>query len=143
MNLDLYFETDPWSHAVEIVQKGGLGKIAAFGIQAACTPGAFEETFEQWQNRLKELFGEPEVCNKIAAERAISMLLRYDGPVIGRVFIDQSADEPFYNFEIVGTDALLIWKPDVCALSTVTTPGKQFTLYQHPYPTSLSKEVAS
>ena len=143
MNLDLYFETDPWSHAVEMSQKGKLGQIAAFGVQVACAPGALEETLEQWQNRLKELFGQPKTCDKIAGGRAVSLLLRYDGPVIGRVFIDQNADEPFSNFEIVGADALLIWKPNVCALSTVTTPGKQFTLYQHPYPVSLAKEVAS
>ena len=141
MNLDLYFETDPWSHAIEMVHSGELGRIATFGVQAACVPGALEETLEQWLNRLNELFGQPKTCDKLAGERAASLLLRYDGHVIGRVFIDQSADEPFSNFELAGTDALLIWKPDVCAFSTVSTPGKQRSLYQHPYPVSLSKEV--
>lgn len=143
MDFSLYFENDPWSHAVEMIDNGELGQIVTFGVQAACVPGALEETLKQWLNRLNELFGQPKSCDKLASELAVSLLLRYDGPVIGRVFIDQNADEPFSNFELVGDKALVIWKPDVCALSTVITSGKQHTMYQHPYAPSLLKEVVS
>ena len=123
-----------------MINNGELGQIAAFGVQAACASDALEEKLEQWLNRLNRLFGQPQTCDKLAGERAVSLLLRYDGPVIGRVFIDRNADAPFSNFEIVGGKALLIWKPEVCALSKVTTPDKTVTLYQHPYPVALAME---
>ena len=89
------------------------------------------------------MFGEPASCDKLVCDNAVSLLLRYTGPVVGRVFIDKNADEPFSNFELAGTDALLIWKPDVCALSTVTVSGKQHSLFQHSYPAALGQEVTS
>ena len=139
MNADSYFETDPWLYAAEAVQKDSLGRIVAFAVQSSCRSGEMEHALREWRLRIEELFGPHKTCDKLQSEHAISLLLRYDGPVIGRVFIDQSSDDPFCNFEIVGTDALLIWKPDVCALSTLRTANRQQTVYQHAYPTVLGK----
>lgn len=143
MDWKLYFETEPWSYAVGMINNGDLGSVSTFGIQAACAADALDQTLEQWQTRLNQLFGQPVVCDKLAGEHAVSLLLRYDGPVVGRVFIDRNADAPFCNFEIVGAKALLLWKPEVCALSKVTTPDKTVMLYQHPCLESLAKENIS
>jgi hypothetical protein len=141
MNADSYFENDPWSYTVEKLQEGLLGQAAGICIQATCRPGKFQETLQLWQTRLTTLFGRPENSHRLDTEGVTSLLLRFPGPVIARIFLDEGTSEEVSNFEVAGTCALLVWKPSACVLSTVRTKDKTTILYEHPYGTTLAKEV--
>jgi|WetSurMetagenome_2_1015567.scaffolds.fasta_scaffold989298_2 hypothetical protein len=141
MNADSYFENDPWSYTVEKLREGLLGQAAGVCIQATCRPGKIQETLRLWQTRLTALFGPPENSHQLQVEGVISILLRFPGPVIARIFLDEGTSQEVSNFEIAGTRALLVWKPSGCALSTMQTKDKTTTLYEHPFPTALGREV--
>ncbi len=141
MNANSYFENDPWSYSVEKLREGLLGRAAGVCIQATCRQGKLQETLQFWQTRLTSLFGRPENSHQIQAEGVTSIVLRFPGPVLARIFLDEGISEEVSNFEIAGTRALLVWKPSVCALSTLKTESKTTTLYEHPYATALAKEV--
>ena len=143
MNAESYFECEPWQYVTDMVHKGELGRVAAFAVQVSCNTGEMRTELQQWQERIHELFGSAAICDKLESEQAVSLLLRYNDSMIGRVFIDQSSDDPFCNVEIVGTDSLLIWKPTACALSSLRTTDKQHAMYQHPYATDLVRKVPS
>ena len=69
------------------------------------------------------------------------MVLRYDGPVIARVFVDRAAGEPFTNFEIAGTEGLLVFRPSSAVLSDVRTETGRSCTYEHPVAASLTREA--
>jgi hypothetical protein len=121
VNPDSYFENDPWAHLLKEVKRDAVGKVVAVNIQAGCLAGNLDRTVQEWQTRLDSLLGQPERHDVLRNGPAVSLLLRYSGPVIGRVFVDERADSPFANVEIVGAEGLLVWKPDVHALSVITS----------------------
>ena len=139
MNPDSYFENDPWSYAVENICSTSLGRIVTIAVQVTCVGDNLSDMVREWRSRLDKLLGQPAVCDILCGKSAVSILLQYKGSVIVRIFIDKSIGAPVCNFEIVGTKALLVWKPDIHALSNILTLDKQKTLYEHPYANALGK----
>ena len=74
MNIDSYFETDPWLYAAEAVQKGDIGRVVAFAVQSGCRTGEMEDTLREWRSRIEKLFGPHETCDKLQSEQAVSLL---------------------------------------------------------------------
>lgn len=143
MDKNAYFETDPWSNAVETVEKGLLGNIVAVSIKVVCESGKISGAVNDWQSKLDTLLGQPANRDVLQNQNAVSILLKYQNGVIARVFIDDSYGETTTDFEIVGTGSLLIWKPDVHALSILSSSNGQEAIYEHPFPDSLKKEEVS
>jgi hypothetical protein len=141
MNSQSYFEIDPWTYAVSKIRDGLVGIVKAAAVQVVCPPGSLESTTAEWQVKLNDLLGQPAHHDEFRNSKAISTILQYDGHAIVRLFVDEGIGEPVSNFEIVGTDGLLVWKPDVCALSVVRTSTGQKASYEHPYADLLEKEV--
>jgi hypothetical protein len=140
MNSESYFENEPWECAVEQVRTGCVGELAAVSVQAVCRTGESETTADEWQSRLEGLLGPPAHHDVQRSGGALSVLARHNGPVIVRMFFDESDGGPVHNFEIVGTKGLMIWKPDVRALSVLKTEQEFSISCDHPYATALRKE---
>jgi hypothetical protein len=142
MNASAYFETDPWTETVQIVRRGSLGPLAAIAVQVTCPPGALDTVVEAWERRWESLLGAPIGMDKQHAEGVVSLLARYSGNIIVRLFADEGTDGPVSNFEIVGTEGLLIWKPDVHPLARLRLSGRDEIAFAHPYAASLAQEAA-
>ena len=141
MNPEAFIENEPWSYAVQRVKDGGLGRVAALSVQAIEKKKTPAEQLDQWRTRLDELFGPACDCDIQRTGSAWSAILRYDGPVLVRLFLEQSAGGNVLNFEIVGSKSLLIWKEDVHPLSNIQTSDGVELLYEHPYPVALGQEA--
>jgi hypothetical protein len=123
MSLDAFFGNDPWSNAVELVRKGTIGSTRAAAVQAVCPKGAAEKAAQEWRSKMDAVFGTPVESDTITGGSAVSVLLKYDGPVIVRLFVDEGPGQPVANFELVGTGGLLVWKPERYPLSVFYTHG--------------------
>jgi hypothetical protein len=142
VNPNSYFENDPWSQMIEGVSSGSVGRVVALAVQAICAPGQMDRTFQDWQTRLAALLGPPLNSDLLRNGPALSVLQRYDGPVIVRLFIDEGPAAPMSNIEIVGSEGLLVWKPDVHPLSVVTSSTGTELMAEHAYAVEL-KEARS
>jgi hypothetical protein len=142
MDASAYFETDPWTEIEKTVRSGALGHIAAIAVQVTCPPGTLDTVVQEWQQRLDTLLGAPTATDVRHVEGASSLLARYRGNIIVRLFADEGADGPVSSFEIVGTEGLLIWKPDVHPLARLRLAGRDEIAFAHPYAASLAQEAA-
>ena len=107
MDPDSCFESAPWEFAAGRIRDGQLGRVVAASVQETCTTGELAAAAGQWEDRFRLLFGEPVSCDRLESENAMSVLLRYEGARIVRLFFDREAREHVCNFEIVGTAGLL------------------------------------
>ncbi len=139
MKRDSHFGNEPWARMVEEVRGGAIGRVAAVAVQAVCLPGQIAQVLGEWRSRLDALLGPPIRSDLVRNGLALSLLLRYEGPVIGRIFVDESAGAPAANVEIVGEEGLLVWKPDVRALSIITSAGGTEVSAGHAYATGLAE----
>ena len=139
MNAELLFESDPWSEAKRLAEAGEFGRIASIGISEICDGGDVEGAEERWLARLNELLGEPESTDAVRCSKAVSILLRYREPAVVRLFLDGSEGVPVYTFEIVGTDRLVVYKPDLGALSITNADGGVSRVLRHEYADNLRR----
>lgn len=139
MNPNSYFENDPWSQMIQDVRSGSVGKVVALAVQAICAPGHADRASQEWQARLTALLGPPQDNDLLRNGPALSVLQRYKGPVIVRLFIDEGPGGPLSNIEIVGSEGLLVWKPDVHPLSVVTSSTGVDLMAEHAYAAELKE----
>ena len=139
MKAELFFQTDPWAEAKRLADAGEFGRIASIGISEICADADLETAKQRWLDRLQELLGKPVSSDTVSCPQALSVLLRYDGPAVVRIFLDRSEGGPVSTFEIVGTDSLVVYKPDLGALSIINTDGATTRVLQHEYSDSLSR----
>ncbi len=139
MNSNSYFEDDPWTHIVAEVRGGSVGRVVAVAVQAICMPDQLDQTLQAWRSRLEPLLGPPGDSDLLRNEQARSLLLHYEGPVIGRIFVDCCFGPPLSNVEIVGTEGLLVWKPDVHPLAFITSGAGVELSVEHAYVTALQE----
>lgn len=139
MNSNSYFEDDPWSRLVGEVRGGSVGRVVAVAVQAIGMPDQLDQTLQAWRARLESLLGPPADSDLLRNEQALSLLLRYEGPVIGRIFVDGSTGSPLSNVEIVGTEGLLVWKPDVHPLAFITSGAGVELSVEHAYAAALQE----
>lgn len=139
MNPNSYFEEDPWARLVTEVHGGAAGKIVAIAVQAICTPDQIDQTLQTWRSRFESLLGPPVDSDLLQNKQAQSLLLRYEVPAVGRVFIDACGGPALSNVEIVGTDGLLLWKPDVHPLAFITSSTGTELSAEHAYAVALQE----
>jgi hypothetical protein len=142
MNPESCFETDPWSYAAGLVKAGSLGAIKALAVQATVEKGLRVSAIERWQACLIDLLGTPEQSDVLETESATSILLRFPGSAIVRLFFDEGPGEPVCTFELVADLGLLVWRPDIHRLSWMQTPERSEAVHEHPYATALGKVVS-
>jgi len=141
VNPNSCFEDDPWTRLVAEVRGGSVGRVVAVAVQAICLPDQLDQTLQAWQSRLEPLLGPPLDSDLLRNEQARSLLLRYEGPVLGRVFIDGCGGPSLSNVEIVGADGLMVWKPDVHPLAFVTSRAGAELSYEHAYAVALQEDT--
>lgn len=141
MNPNSYFEDDPWTHIVAEVRGGSVGRVVAVEVQAICMPDQLDQTLQGWRSHLELLLGPPVDSELLRNEQARSLLLRYEGPVLGRVFIDGCGGPSLSNVEIVGTDGLLVWKPDVRPLAFIISSAGAELSAEHAYAVALQEDT--
>ena len=139
MNANSYFEDDPWVRLAGEVHGGSVGRVVAVAVQAICMPDRLDHTLQAWRARLESLLGPPADSDLLRNGEALSLLLRYEGAVIGRIFVDGGAGSPLSNVEIVGTEGLLIWKPDVHPLAFITSGAGVELSVEHAYAAALQE----
>jgi hypothetical protein len=135
-----YFENEVWEQTVDVLKNGTIGDIAAVSVQVVCTGKEIPAEWENWDLRLRELLGEPVRMDTLECTNSLSVIACYQGNVIARVFIDNSIGGYVTDFEIVCKNGLLLWKPDVHALSVINTENKSDAIYELPL-TSLKGET--
>lgn len=113
MNRDIYFDIDPWTYLCGLVKSGSLTDIKLISVQCTCVSGKSEDTYREWKFRLADLFSEPIRIDEMIFEKVISAIIAYPGNRIARIFIDDSAEEQIENIELVTTNQLIVWKPNV------------------------------
>ena len=143
MNPKSLFADDPWFHALQEVKDGEIGSVKAVSVLAHCAPGQLAQSAGEWQSRLDAAFGQPVNRDVLRHGHALSELVRYEGPIIGRLFIDEATIEPNSNFELVGTDGLLLWKPDVHPLSILVVHNRIEIHSGDVYPVRLEEMASS
>lgn len=139
MGPEVYFVQDPWEKTAENVRNGVVGRIVAVGIQESCEPGTLIETRERWLSRLEVLIGKPESTDIIDNGPVSSTLVRYHGPALARIFLEEGSGSSVSNFEITGLKALLVWKPDDRPFSVIKTQETTLSLFKHAYPAELAR----
>ena len=140
MNPESFFETTPWQYAHDRITNGDLGSIIAVGVQEILPVNSIDTRIEFWKAQFCSLFDGEEAVHKLENRQTISMLMRYPGPVLIRLFLEQQDHQPVSNFEVVGTKALLVWKQDGFNLATVNTAGETEISFGHPYAVTLGQQ---
>ena len=140
MDPNSYFETDPWTFAVERIGEKDLGELRAISIQVEGAGDSLAQVAGQWLSRLESLCPSPIRQDVQQNDRTMSILLEYSGPLLARIFIDAGPGPSVTSFECVGTRGLMIWKPDVHRLSVLYTDGKSRITVEHPYAASLQRK---
>ena len=123
-----------------MVKGGELGRIVTASIQEYGVAGPLESKKQVWIERWEALLGKVEEVSENSVESAVSVLIAFENGAIVRLFIDTLDEEPVTNFEIVGTERLLIWKPDVRALSVTRTERTCDHSYAHLFAADLRTE---
>ena len=143
MNPTFYIATDPWSEAVALAKKGELGRIVAGSVQEYCISEPVADRKASWIERWEEVLGSHRFIHALEVGDAASVLLTFTDDAIVRIFIDSTPGDPVVNFEMVGTERLLIWKPDVRALSITQSASECHHTYSHDYAVDLERRVRS
>ena len=113
MNGACYFETTPWARICEEIRtQEGLSQIVSVSIQTACADPDLEAALSLWKSRLEEILGPAQRTDILQSQHAVSVLQRYSGNAIVRIFLDGPTSDCCENFEIVTRQALYIWKPN-------------------------------
>ena len=141
MNPEFYFECHPHQWLRDNIRRQTVGPTTAVAIQQTCPPDApLDQTCRTWRAWLEDLFGPPETTEQTDCDLSTSLLLRYPGPIIVRIFLDRAPGPELCNLEIVGRDGLIVWKPGSTPLSVIHHNGAAEVCCQHPYADSLTKE---
>ena len=141
MNPESYFECHPHQWLSENIRSQTVGPTVAVTIQQAGPPELpLEQTCRAWRAWLEDLFGPPEAGEETASDLSISLLARYPGPVIVRVFLDRAPGGELCNLEIVGRDGLLVWKPGSTPIAVIHHDHAAELCCQHPYADALRKD---
>ena len=138
MNAAAYFETDPWEQLMSLSGKGRLGRVVCIAVQMVCSPGAIVEAEELWRERVGGILGKLLRSDAIRTKTATSLIARYHGNALFRLFIDEGKGVRVTDFEVVGTEALLVWKPDVRTLSRISTENGDIHVFDHASADSMS-----
>lgn len=111
MKAEWYFECAPWDKVcAEIRATEGVEAIECVSVQCVDTAQA-QQRAQAWEQRLQQLLGSPVQRSVLTADKAVSVLVRYPGNVIARIFADAQSTEAYDNFEVTTRKALYVWKP--------------------------------
>ena len=113
MNSALYFENNPWEHALQLISDESLGEIVQVSLQVVSEKRKLKDSYVGWKLKLGKMLGTCIKENLIECENAFSFIGRYENDAIVRIFIDQASFDIVENFEIVTKESLIIWKPNV------------------------------
>lgn len=134
----VYFESDPWDKAIELVSAENLGEIVEIQVQAVCRPGSLETVVSRWTSRIETVVGplaSRDVLHKPGVYSAIGKTAR----AIVRIFIDESGDAETDNFELALTEGLLIWNHAVHPLSLIYEGGQAGVILSDAGPAALGE----
>ena len=111
MNGKRYFEQNPWMRACSCIESQELGGILQISVHSVCNGGGIHERLHEWEKRVEQLVGKKIRGDTLSAGIALSFVGVFGDNVIVRIFVDESAEGYFENFEIVTAKSLIIWKP--------------------------------
>ena len=132
-----YFEILPWDYIVSEIHTRKLGKIAAINVFGPCFPESLPKSGEEWKEKIVRELGEPKSWDVLLNGKALTAIGKFAKDEIVRLFFYEADGDAIVSFEIVTTNSLIVWRPDMHAFSVVDTPMGSYSDHTHPLPVEL------